>query len=254
MKKLLTLCLAALLALTCVCAFAEGTMYDQPINFAEFTFGQTNGETRETTRYDNLYFSRNFYTTRSIADPSGFILAHLNSEAPDTVHLEANIGSREVAGYWADTTLHFSCNPEDQGYLAKENNAKFFAGVYRFQTWDIDPQSAYEDLKSKLTRVYGEPNMTAASADEIWGAIDFGEGNGMAEEYQRVSSEYQPMEFVVWKSSANGVMVVLNMYNEYGSNTLKLSYLWPEMDTEIEGYMNAGAATGGAASDDLSGL
>lgn len=254
MKKLLTILLAALLALGCACAFAEGAMYDQPISFAEFTFGQTNGEIRESARYDYINFFRTYYTTRAIADPAGMMTTFMQPDAPDTVYFQASAGQREVAGYPADAMLHFICNPEDEGYLAREGNAQLFAGSYRFMVWDMDPQRVFDDLQSKLSRVYGEPNMLASSADEIWGAYDFGEANGMAEEYQRMSGEFQPMSCVVWKSSANNVMVVLNKYNQYGSDSVELHYLWIEADAQIQEYMNAGAAAGGAASDDLSGL
>ena len=167
---------------------------------------------------------------------------------------EANVGVREVAGYHADTRLYFLCTPVDVGYQAREGNAKFYAGAYSFHVWDIDSQSAFEDLKSKLSRVYGEPSMTAISADEIWCAHDFGGDEGMANEYQRMSGENQPMTYVVWKSSVNNVMVTLCKSNRYGGDSLELYYLCSDVDAEIEAYMSTGAANVGASGDDLSGL
>lgn len=75
-------------------------------------------------------------------------------------------GEQEVAGYTTkEITLYFAYLPVD-GYLTyDERDTALYGAQYKFEP--VNLQDTYNDLKDKLSNLYGEPSKTTQDAD-MW--------------------------------------------------------------------------------------
>ena len=79
MKRIFAALLAAVLLLGAACALAEGTMTDKPINFAEFTFGDTFGNIRKQIKMDSISFEYYPISPRMLADVNEYAVTITSS-------------------------------------------------------------------------------------------------------------------------------------------------------------------------------
>ena len=70
-----------------------------------------------------------------------------------------------------------------------------------------------EDLRGKLTQVYGEPDAVTNNLDDVLGKMIFDE---FAKSYYNEEVAKCAPTYVVWKSTANNAAVVLKNYMENG--------------------------------------
>ena len=231
MKKFISMLLILAMLLPCTLAAADGVMTDKAINFAEFAYGDTFGNIRKNLKAGAIDFKYGAYTSRCLADAIDTL--------PDYSRRDENVapcfrvreeGQRKVAGHHAGTYLWF-VYPDSN--LTDENNAVFYAGDYEFDTYDSDARSIFEDLKGKLSQLYGEPfyagnNISVAMGEIVPDEID---------RYNNDLERYQP-EYVVWKSSANNATVVLKFFKQHGDweRTL-LSYISDIADATLSQYV-----------------
>lgn len=245
MKKFVALLLC--LVLLCSASALAENLTDKPINFAEFTFGQTLQQVRSSVWVESLSFSKRILPTRMIGDINRDWSGILYEDTSDTVRISARLPEREIAGHRGSVELHFTF----PGASRADNDAVLYAGIYSFYE---NAAGTFEDLKTKLTKLYGEPWKLATSSDEIWGPMEFSENDEWRKnEWTNARQRMQNTQYVVWKSSANGGMMVLKYFNEEGSwERSELCYLWPEADQYLDAMYQQNA--GGASANDMQGL
>ena len=219
MKRIFAALLAAVLLLGAACALAEGTMTDKPINFAEFTFGDTFGSIRKQLQIDSIWFEYYPVSPRMLADANSYVVSWFNDESSEAVGFRAALRElRNVAGHETQTELHF-VYPESG---SADNDAVFYAGSYSFYDWDGRVSKVWYDLNEKLKKLYGEPFYEGNKVSDALGALPLDESQ--METYEEEETASSP-SYTIWKSSANGGMVVLKYYTQYDSQYLKLIYV-----------------------------
>ena len=255
-RKILALLLASILVLSCTAALADT---DKEIQFSGHTFGETFADAAKNSRISSIYLyeGRQPLVTRRIADPlfNWFTWMIYNQESPVSFCMSVSQdNSQEVAGHQASTTLRFYFPTAEDAANYDLGKAIFYAGSYEF--YDGDAAGNFEDLKKKLTSVYGEPTAESSDPDDLWGKLPFRSDineQDVKRNLEEAMNNYNPMNLVLWQSSANGAQVVLVYYNEGGgswSRTL-LQYLDPKADEIIEGLFGS---AGPAANDSVDGL
>ena len=208
-------------------------MTDKAIQFAEFTFGDTFGNIRDHVKVYGIQFMRDKNSSRFLADAVSYIA---RVEGTDGIWAQAfsteDADDRMVAGHRAKALLWF-VYPSSE--VMVENDALLYAGQYSFP--EDDAQSVYDDLKGKLSQVYGEAYYTGDDLTPALGELQLSTDSAR-QVYMEEVAKYKP-QYTVWKSSVNNAFIVLKCYLENGDweRTLLL-YITPEYD---EYFMNAPA-------------
>jgi hypothetical protein len=255
-RKIVALLLAAILVLSCAAALADT---DKEIQFSGHTFGETLADFAKSSRIGWISFQdgRQPLVTRRIADPffSWFTWMVYNQDSPVSYCINVQPdNSQEVAGHQASANMKFYFPTAEDAAAYNLTNAVFYAGTYEF--YDGDAANTFEDLKKKLTSVYGEPTAESSNPDDLWGKLPF-RSDINEQDAQRSLEEamnnYNPMNLVLWQSSANGAQVVLVNYMEGGGSWSRtmLHYLDPKADEIIEGLYGS---AGPVANDSVDGL
>jgi len=241
LKKIIAILLTLVMFVSASVCLAEAT--DKPITFAEFSFGDTFGNIRSNMFMRSAEFKRAAYTPREVADVLNFFVDWGNENSTANIcFLATPDGSREVAGYRCDLKMWFAYPAVDGQPIQEENEAILYAGEYYFHE---STDGMFDDLKDKLTQVYGEPDAVTDNLDEALGEIMI--NADARNNYNEEVARYAPT-YVVWKSTANNAAVVLKTYKEGGDwERVKISYL--NLDVEMVQPTNIANTN-----NDLSGL
>jgi len=223
-------------------ALAEN-LYAADIQFAEFTFGMNFGAVRAQSWVETVDFSKYVRPTRLIGDALSEVYTIAAEELSGAAHFSARLPEREVAGHCGQVHMYFTY----PGNSREMDEAVFYAGSYMFYE---NALNVFDDLKTKLASLYGTPWMEATDADEIWGPLPFAD-EWLGNEWNQLKERYQPTNYVVWKSSANGAMLVLKSMRMYGDmDVTEVCYLWPEADQ----YFDAMVKDAGVGDNNVQGL
>ena len=238
MKKFLAALLALALMLPCALAAAEGVMTDKPISFADFYFGDTFGSIRRDIKVASIDFKYGAYTSRCLADAIDSLpdfSRHNDTVAPCFKVREE--GQRIVAGHTAGAFLWFAYSADEHLWfsssnnLTDENSAVLYGGEYEFETHD-NPDSVFADLKSKLIQLYGEPYYIGGDISEALGQVTVDDTERYKGDIEKMQAQY-----VVWKSSFNGALVVLKNYLMDGRwPQVRLAYISTTADEVLSQY------------------
>ena len=251
MKRFLSVLLCMTLMLTSVTGFASGAETNKPIAFANFDFGKTFNEIRRENPFRSIDFKYGRYSARFLADALERV-----SEEESMLNMGVAFcfaadlkGEDNVAGHTANRTLWFVYPNQDGVLVQNEGEAIFYAGEYSFFTND---QEQFDDLKEKLKLVYGEPFYEGAEIKNALG--DLPNKAAISNWYSQDIFKYSATH-VVWKSSANGAMVVLKRCRKpHGSFETRLLYISDCAEETFEYFSNIVAPGETAIGVDLSGL
>ena len=262
MKKLIALCLTAVMLLMTCAALAEGPLTEKPINFGKYTLGQlTLQELKENALIDEIDYVRGYLPiSRVFGDVRSFFASAYSLYEPIATHLVVDLYENDpakVAGYDNFTQDFYFLFPLENGHFVNDDDrAVLFAGYYQFYTWDMDANAVFEDLKGKLTSTYGEPWMETKTADDIWGPLEATEDiKYYLESEDYAESRYDP-SYVVWKSSANGCMAILRLEKSSWDDDYSVSivYVDPSMDETFAAMLNTPSEIGGSVTNSTEGL
>lgn len=255
MKKVLCVLLVLTMMLPCF-ALADGAMYNKDINFGAYTLGSTTYKQAldKCGWVTTIQFPQEAATTRYIADAMGDIYgSEIMGKMSSPACINAALGSQEVAGLYANVEGYFVQDGTDTSL----DNFLLYAGAYRFQD---NPEAAFDSLKGKLQKVYGEPFMVTTDSNAIWGdvleGIDDPEGRAaerLNQVIQNEASNISNCSYVVWKSSTNDVMVVLRIRTQWGNTETHIFYLWPQGDELVKQFIQTDDVANDG-SDSLEGL
>ena len=157
MKRIIAFLTALLLAVGCsLSACAQET---RPITFRGAPWGTAHDETIKQLQMDGVSFDTYAMGTKMktiediIYDGIGFY----NYEAAFYHRIGFQSSKFNVAGYSdADVLVYFVYAPDDSGnFTAEEKDSVFFAAKYELDVNDV--AAVREDLKAKLSSLYGEP-------------------------------------------------------------------------------------------------
>ena len=255
-RKIVALLLAAILVLSCTAALADT---EKEIQFSGHTFGETLADFAKSSRIGWISFQdgRQPLVTRRIADPffNWFTWMVYNQDSPVSYCINVQPdNSQEVAGHQASTNLKFYFPTAEDAAAYDLSKAIFYAGTYEF--YDGDAASNFEDLKKKLTSVYGEPTAESSNTDDLWGEMHYSSNyseQDIQNNLEEARKNYDPLNMVLWQSSANGAQIVLVYYAQDNGNwsSARLHYLDPKADEIIEGLYGS---AGPVANDSVDGL
>ena len=163
-----------------------------------------------------------------------------------------------MAGHDAGTTLHFYFPTKEAADACDIQNAVLYGGGYEF--YDDNRTAVFDDLKKKLTIVYGDPAAEFTDPKEFWGKPAHREG--MSDEdaeriYQETLERCSELSFAVWQQSGTDKQVVLVCFQERdgGWGRTYLYYFDTSADALIEQmYQQLGQGAEGAYSNSLDGL
>lgn len=227
-------------------AWADGALYDKDIQFPGFTFGETFASLKENLVIEELR-NQNEYAeySRMVAVPVFRDLMYdIGERSPVSYYFYVRAQGQSVAGHDATTHWYFLYPSRAAAESLDLYDAVFYGGYYDFD--DGDSGQNYQDLKQKLTSVYGEPYIEGTDSDgslpdAIWGPFEEvaqqADPADIIEEYQEAIDYYGPYQLAAWKSSTNsGVIVLIRYGKEWGS--VRLSYFDTSMDeTLIDFYV-----------------
>lgn len=221
MKKLLAILLATTMLLMAIPALAEGNTTDKAITFMNFNYGDTFGNIRSSERIYTIGFKTEMLSPRNLAEAFWRVAEWSQVSDTQPVCFDAMLSGHEVAGYRCNPLLFFVYPVENGRSVINEAEATFYAGEYEFQ--DGDAKAIFDDLKQKLTSLYGEPHTVGNSLDAVFGEASIPEDR--QQEYAELMEYYDP-SYVMWVSTANNAVLVLKHYNE-GSDfsRTKLDYI-----------------------------
>lgn len=246
MKKLLAILLATTMLLMAVPVFAEGNTTDKAITFLNFNYGDTFSNIRSSERIYDLQFKTEMLSPRNLAEAFRSVAEWSQISDTQPVCFEARISGREVAGYWSNLSLFFVYPVENGSPVINEAEATFYAGEYEFQ--DGDAKAIFDDLKQKLTSLYGEPHTIGNSVDGVFGEASIPEDR--QQEYAEQLQRYDP-SYAIWVSTANNAVLVLKVYNDGDFQRTKLDYI--SLDA-VDIFAQIEVDNGGSASNSLEGL
>ena len=248
MKKLIgILLIIAMLAGFSALAEDGENLVDKDISFGIFKLGGTFDEARAAEYISGISFNAYAYTGRMVGDAYGDNMVYYVYGSDHVAQSFSAWGdSKTVAGYDVSPRLYFTYPIVDGHFQQDENTAVLIGGQYEF-SYDIDAESAFTDLQSKLTSTYGDPWKESTSADELWGAVE------LPDNYEWIKDDIAQLDahYVVWKSSTNGVEVVLSVFTRYDERRVSLSYIYPAMDEEIIAAHNNVQSTASTSTDGL---
>ena len=258
MKKTVAILLVLMMAL-CACTALADT--DKEIQFNGHTFGETLEQTSSGAALSYISQNTSPYTPRVLADPIANWLswAVYGNGAPVTFQAQwYNNGPDQAAGYNVGSTMYYYYPSLEDAAALNLKSAVFYAGAYDF--WEGDPQAIYDDLKAKLTTVYGEPSAEGDGDAVFGGPLTASPGN---EEYfqanlEEVRKNFSAYSLVSWKSTANNAMAVLVYFIQNDWANTKLYYFDMSAEEKILEIFNQSVdqPSGGAGVDanDTSGL
>lgn len=157
MKRITAFLAALLLAVSC--AFPACAQETKPITFRGVPWGTAHDEAIKQLQMDGVSFDTYAMGTKMktiediIYDGIGFY----NYEAAFYHRIDFQSPKFNVAGYSdADVLVYFVYAPDDSGnFTAEEKDSVFFAAKYELDVNDVE--AVREDLKAKLSSLYGEP-------------------------------------------------------------------------------------------------
>lgn len=218
------LCLCMGLSVRMACADT-----DKEIQLSGHTFGETMAQAIQGRSVGSIHFNSPF-TSRLIADPlteeiSTFIIGYGERKITYDVRLEERDGPNIIAGYQGVLSLYYYFPSLEDSEKLNLMDGIFYAGDYIFYN---DAPKIYEDLKVKLTSVYGEPIPETTNGDDIWGPASESEdllsGKGYVAQLEQLKSDYNGTKMTAWKSSANSGMIVLTLICCRGQTYTSLMY------------------------------
>lgn len=177
MKKLFVLVLALLFA---TCAYAEsGASNDATITFRGFEWYAPFSEVHPLMERDSgSDFMPSFgYDETSIDSIYRVERAYMFSDhRVDEGGAEYYYYEIDVAGYVADVDIYYMYPIVDGAVLHDETKAEMYMAVYEFSELE-DMPAVYEDLKTKLTALYGEGE---ERLDKYYDSVYWEDANGNA--------------------------------------------------------------------------
>ena len=172
MKKIVTLLIALVVALSCLPALSEA--YEKPILFRGLQWGSSYAQVAEETELQEL----------SSTTPSGTASLLWSGESPSydtgtgSYAYDKTGTSPKVAGYQTIyVEFYFASLPDENGYLPVDEEGwiladpectALYAAVYGM--YGEDQEEIYEDLVHKLTSLYGEADLSTEEATVWYGA------------------------------------------------------------------------------------
>ena len=174
MKKLAAILLALILTLACTAALAETT--DQPILFRGIPWGisyeELSGQVALTGLEESFVTLSTKYLIERNDDEDPYSGTYFTVYADYTDEGEDAIG--DVAGYeLCYARLFFARTLDGDGNVAKdEAHTALYGATYEVYAQPVDPavektpSQALEDLRAKLTSLYGEPEITGKRS--VW--------------------------------------------------------------------------------------
>lgn len=124
-----------------------------------------------------------------------------------------------IAGHNGNPTFVFMYDTPEAAAEKKLSAGKLVAGKYEFM--EDNMKSLYEDLKSKLTSLYGAPFADTTNSDEIWGPVDLPEVE--ADMIKSMKKQFEKSKYTVWKNTANDRMIILTFWDQ-GNQSAELVY------------------------------
>ena len=166
-KRIISMLAAAMLLL--VCAVPVWADTDKDIQFSGYTFGETFLEAAQKNWINTVEFQRKPQTSRVIADPVYANASWLMyGDSPVGYCFFSRLGSVQmVAGHEAGVVLRFYFPTKEAAAACEVQNAVFYGGEY--ELLDQNKKAAFDDLKQKLTTVYGSPSAEFTDPEEFWG-------------------------------------------------------------------------------------
>ncbi len=240
MRKVLALILCLLMLPLALCR-AEGALYDGDIQFAGLSYGATFGEVRASNYVRSIEFNRYPRPTRMIGDSAGRYV-NMYGEYPDPQGFSARMEGRQVAGHQAEVEAYFTYQTEN-GPVTEDNRAILYAGAYIF--YEEEGQRVFDDLRGKLTSLYGEPFAEGTSLD-CWGELETPEDKEWAKNDYAEAMDRTHGTYVMWQS-VSGAQVVLKLSAPYGDMFYaEVDYLFPQADEAILSASQESAAASGS--------
>ena len=249
MKKCIALVLSLVLLMTCAASLADN-LVEKDIQFGDYTFGMSFADAKNVAGFNSVRIDYQIpYVSRVISDPQFMNAAWMAYQTRDFCpSFVATANGKQVAGHDASITLYFRFPTAGDAQDYNISSGIFYAGTY--DVYDMDNTSPYDDLKTKLTSVYGEPFMETEDANELWGEIVYVYDQPGYDPYADAAQMYTDKKFSVWKSSANNVMVVLMACNNSGWNQTQISYI----DLSAEDLLTSLLGAPESKNSDVSGL
>ena len=261
MKKGFALVLAAVLLLLACSALAEGPMTDKEIKFGSFTLGtSTFADLKASASISSInYWYNTAFTTRAVADARNDIPRNINRyDGRAATAINVSLQQYEpvkVAGYDnVFQTFFFHFPIENGSYSQDDSKAVLMVGEYSFNTWNMDANTIFEDLKGKLTKTYGEPWLDTKDADEIWGELVIPDNMSWYLEDESYKVEKYDPTYVVWKSSANGAMLVLRKSTTPWNEQYSVEIFYMDSSRDAEYIALSGTPGQPGVSDSTDGL
>ncbi len=256
-KRVISLLAAAMLLL--VCAGPVWADTDKDIQFTGFVFGETFAEASQEIWINSVEFERKPRTARATADP-------VYSDARNRLYDDSQVGycfrcsidGQDTAGHYAGRALYFHFATPEAANAREIDTAVLYGGVYEF--YDDNKKAVFDDLKQKLTSVYGSPSAEFTAPEEFWGKPAHREGMEDEEAeriYQEELERYKEISFVVWQQSgADKQLVLVYFCNQDNWENTRLYYLDTSADALIMQMYPHQSGQGGAStfSDSTQGL
>ncbi len=254
-KRVVSMLAAAMLLL--VCAVPVWADTDKEIQFNGHTFGETFSDAARKTWINTVEFERKPKTARGIGDPAYSDSLWGLYSADFQACFFSRVDGQKVAGHDAEVVLHF-CFPTSEAAAAYDvQNAVFYGGEYEFH---VSNKAVFDDLKQKLSTVYGGPSAEFTNPMDFWGKPAHREDLSDEEAeriYQENLEKYNELFFVVWQQSGTDKLLILvYSYNQDNFERTRLYYFDSSADALIEQLFQQGQGQGaeGVNSNDLSGL
>lgn len=258
MKKRVISMLAAIMLLL-VCAVPVWADTDKEIQFTGHTFGESFLEAMQNGWINTIEFQHTPKASRDIVDPTYREVSwglYSDSQVPYCFFSRAD--SQEVAGHYAGIVLRFYFPTEEAVSSLDLQKAIFYGGEYEF--YEEDQKGIFDDLKQKLTSVYGDPSAEFTNPEEYWGKPTSLQKNVSEEDFNRNYQEriksYAELSFVVWRQSGTDRQIILSYSrNQDGGDRTCLYYLDASADdTILQLYQQAGQDTTTTYSNSVNGL
>ena len=163
-----------------------------------------------------------------------------------------------MAGHDAGVVLRFYFPMEEAVTSVDLHKAIFYGGEYNFH--DANKKAAFDDLKQKLTTVYGSPSAEFTDPEEFWGKPVYLRGDMSMEDADRTYHEdlenYEDLSYAVWQQSGTDKQIILVYSRNQGAwEDTSLYYFDTSADALIgQLYHQASQGTEEAFSDSLNGL
>ena len=255
MKRILAVLAAAVL----LCSGAALADTEKEILFSGTAFGETlEQHLQRGTEVADIQFCNTPQPTRFIVDPAAAMIRWMGGFQEGCAGcFEAGVsmyGPENIGGHNAKRRMwYYYPTAEDYAQMNLKNGI-FYGGTYVFEG-DPDPAATFEDLKEKLTTIYGKPSAEGADADAIWGPVSLPEDidRDRAEESLAEGRRQFSVSYVFWRSRANGAELVLARIGDPNMGEyVSLYYVDPKYDAVIMDLYTTNRKT--VDSSDITGL